>query len=72
MDDYGNLRKSSTLNKNHTNGGKPPVRKKNITKWIQQKQTIAKPSKPLVADDTPTRVMKSNLDMKLQNPGRDK
>ncbi|PWA81782.1 transcription factor IIS [Artemisia annua] len=67
MDDYGNPRKSSELNRNRSNGEKPPVEKQNITKWKQQKDTTVKPCKPLVADHTPKRVMKPNMDRKLQN-----
>lgn len=67
MNIVSDRRKSSELNKNRSNGGKQPVEKQNITKWKQQKETTVKPCKPLVADHTPTRVMKPNMDRKLQN-----
>nr|GEV99445.1 probable mediator of RNA polymerase II transcription subunit 26b [Tanacetum cinerariifolium] len=68
MDDYGNPRKSAELNKDRHNGDKQPAEKQNISKWKQQKQTTVKPSKPLVADRTPTRVINQNMDRKLQSP----
>lgn len=60
------------------NDGKPPVEKQNVTKWKQQKPSnaptmvpkpsVVKPSKPPVADSTPGRLMKPNMDRKLQTP----